>query len=143
MAAADELDVLLTTVASDSHTWNLIYLQLALEDRGHRVTNLGPCVPDDLLVGECLARLPDLVVISTVNGHGCHDGGRVVARLRSHPELASTPVVIGGKLDVSGSEGARRVDTLLTAGFDAVFTDRGGMDPFWFFVDAVRAGVAC
>lgn len=32
------LDVVVSTMASDSHTWNLVFLQLVLEELGHRVT---------------------------------------------------------------------------------------------------------
>jgi methylaspartate mutase sigma subunit len=98
------VDLLLATIASDSHTWNLIYIQLAMQERGHRVTNLGPCVPDDLLVETCLAQRPDVAVISSVNGHGRADGERMIARLRAHPELADLPVVIGGKLSTDGAD---------------------------------------
>ncbi|WP_149828629.1 cobalamin-dependent protein [Streptomyces tailanensis] len=90
--------VVVTSMASDSHTWNLVFLQLLLEELGHDVVNLGPCVPDDLLVTRCAAIRPAFVVISSVNGHGCQDGLRVIRRLRSHPGLFAMPVVIGGKL---------------------------------------------
>ncbi|MGW7413543.1 cobalamin-dependent protein, partial [Streptomyces sp. NPDC054863] len=56
--------VLVSSVSSDSHTWNLVYLQLVLEELGHEVRNIGACVPDDLLLEECLAHRPALVVIS-------------------------------------------------------------------------------
>jgi methylmalonyl-CoA mutase cobalamin-binding subunit len=134
------VDVLLATVASDSHTWNLIYLELAMRERGHRVTNLGPCVPDDLLVESCLARRPNVVVISSVNGHGRADGERVINRLRAHPSLADLPVVIGGKL---GTDGTDHTDALTAAGFDAVFADVTDLDRFWAFLESVRASVAC
>jgi methylaspartate mutase sigma subunit len=129
-------NVLLSTVSSDSHTWNLVYLQLVLEDRGYRVGNLGACVPDELLVHRCRTDRPDLVVISTVNGHGAQDGARVVRLLRGHPELAGTPIVIGGKLGIEGnSVGA--AEELLAAGFDAVFDDDTDMDRFYRFVESV------
>ncbi|MFC7615767.1 cobalamin B12-binding domain-containing protein [Actinokineospora soli] len=82
--------------ASDAHTWNLVFLELYCGERGHDVVNLGPCVPPELLVDECLRVRPRLVVISTVNGHGLVDGQRAVEALRARPELADTPIVIGG-----------------------------------------------
>src|SRR5205823_4406136 len=96
------LSVVVTSVASDSHTWNLVFLQLALEELGHRVVNLGACVPDELLVAECLRVRPDLIVVSSVNGHGFRDGTRLIGRIRACPELATTVVVIGGKLGIAG-----------------------------------------
>jgi N-dimethylarginine dimethylaminohydrolase/methylmalonyl-CoA mutase cobalamin-binding subunit len=121
------LTVVVTSVASDSHTWNLIYLQLALAELGHRVINLGACVPDELLISECRRLRPDLVVVSTVNGHGFHDGLRLIGQVRACPDLAATPVVIGGKLGITGSAGHAGRDQLRAAGFDAVFEEGTGM----------------
>lgn len=64
------LDVLVTGLSSDAHTWNLVYLELLLEELGCRVTNLGACVPDATIVRECVTRRPDLLVIGSLNGHG-------------------------------------------------------------------------
>lgn len=137
IAASPGLNVLLTTVSSDAHTWNLVYLQLVLEDLGHRVGNLGACVPDQLLVDRCRTDRPDLVVISTVNGHGAQDGARVVKLLRDQPALAGTPIVIGGKLGIEGDSAAAAGD-LLAAGFDAVFDDDADLDRFVRFVASVE-----
>ncbi|WP_374776826.1 cobalamin B12-binding domain-containing protein [Streptomyces sp. NBC_01310] len=136
------LEVVVTTMASDSHTWNLVFLQLLLEELGHRVTNLGACVPDELLVSECCRIEPDLIVLSSVNGHGFHDGLRVIAALRARPELARTPTVIGGKLgiDGTGSGTPARQRTLLTAGFDGVFEEGGSVLDFQSFVGSLSAG---
>lgn len=113
--------VIVSGLASDAHTWNLVYLQLLVEEHGHRVVNLGPCVPEEELVCACVLHRPGLVVISSVNGHGHQDGLRAIRRLRACPELAGTPVVIGGKLGTGGAENTRHVGSLLAAGFDAVF----------------------
>lgn len=125
--------VIVSTVASDAHTWNLVSLQLLLEDLGYVVVNLGPCVPDEELVAECVRRLPVLLVVSSVNGHGWADGLRVIRKLRARPELADVPMVIGGKLWVSDdrTDGAgtvgegtdARAAALVAAGFDAAFPD--------------------
>jgi N-dimethylarginine dimethylaminohydrolase len=139
--AADGLSVVVTSVSSDSHTWNLVFLQLALEELGHRVINLGACVPDDLLVTECLRARPDLVVVSSVNGHGFRDGTRLIGRIRACPELASTPVVIGGKLGISGPGGQQSRDQLLAAGFDAVFEEGTGMAAFRALAEQLTVSV--
>ncbi|MFC4535726.1 cobalamin B12-binding domain-containing protein [Sphaerisporangium dianthi] len=132
--------VLLSGVASDSHTWNLVYLQLLIEELGYDVVNLGPCVPDEVLVEACRVQDPAMVVISSVNGHGYQDGLRVVGKLRACERLVATPVVIGGKLGVSGEQSARNVERLVAAGFDAVFDDGGnGIAGFRDFVASVRA----
>ncbi|MFI9387415.1 cobalamin B12-binding domain-containing protein [Kutzneria sp. NPDC052558] len=135
------LDVLVSGLASDAHTWNLVYLQLFLEERGHRVRNLGACVPDDMLVEQCLRHDPDLVVLGSVNGHGWQDGERVVRALRARPELAATAVVIGGKLGIDGPRGDSQADRLRAAGVDEVFEDHGGIAPFRSYVDRLAARV--
>lgn len=120
--------VLLSTVSSDSHTWNLVFLQLYLEEAGCSVSNLGSCVPDDLLVAAARRELPDAIVISSVNGHGCRDGARVVRALRREPETRQVPVLIGGKLGIHGTCDRAQVDALLNAGCDAVFADGTPVD---------------
>ncbi|MFJ5223122.1 cobalamin B12-binding domain-containing protein [Streptomyces sp. NPDC088400] len=131
--------VLLSSVSSDAHTWNLVFLQLLLEEMGHDVTNLGACVPDEMLIQECAALRPDLVVISTVNGHGHVDGKRLIGKVRAQPETRHTPVVIGGKLGITGGTQATASHELVTAGFDAVFQD--GADPAALgrFMDTLEA----
>nr|WP_202534691.1 cobalamin-dependent protein [Streptomyces sp. SID4923] len=122
-AGARRGTVIVTTVASDSHTWNLVFLQLLIEELGYEVINLGPCTPDQVIVDACRERGPDLVVISSVNGHGHQDGLRVIKALRADGGPASTPVVIGGKLGVAGQQSEAAIGALLSAGFDAVFDD--------------------
>ena len=113
--------VLLSTVSSDAHTWNLVFLQLLLEEHGHRVVNLGPCVPDEHLLTVARAVRPDAIVISSVNGHGHLDGARLIRALRGDPDLAAVPAIIGGKLGIEDDD--RHVQVLLDAGFDAVVTE--------------------
>lgn len=126
--AARSLKVLLTGVSSDAHTWNLIFLQKYIEEAGHQVVNLGPCVPAHLLVETSLQYRPDLVVVSSVNGHGMTDGLRAIAALRAVPWLAGLPVIIGGKLTTSGTLSAAQFGQLAVAGFDAVFDDTSLVD---------------
>jgi methylaspartate mutase sigma subunit len=126
--------VVVTGTSSDAHVWNLIFVQLVLEELGLRVVNLGPCVPVELLVDECLRLQPQLVVMSSVNGHGQADGIRAVEALRSQPPLAATPAVIGGKLGIAGEENAVGFKALLDAGFDAAFDDAAGLESFRSFV---------
>jgi methylaspartate mutase sigma subunit len=115
--------VVLTGTSSDAHTWNLVYLQLLLEELGWTVVNLGATTPEETVVQACLRRRPDLLVVSTVNGHGHLDGVRLMAAVRAREELCGLPAVLGGKLGVAGAVTAGRVAALLDAGFDAVFQD--------------------
>ncbi|MFI7388111.1 cobalamin B12-binding domain-containing protein [Streptomyces sp. NPDC049813] len=131
----------MTSLASDAHTWNLVHLQLMLEEWGHHVHNLGACVPDTSLIDECVRYRPDLIVISSVNGHGFQEGKRIIAKIRAHDELAHVAVVIGGKLGISGPGGTDHVTALTEAGFDGVFEDSGGMAPFRAFLARLLQGV--
>ncbi|WSE35227.1 cobalamin-dependent protein [Amycolatopsis rhabdoformis] len=134
--------VLVSSMASDSHTWNLVYLELLVDELGFDVVNLGACVPDELLESECLSRRPTMLVLSSVNGHGYQDGLRVIQRLRAFPELRALPVVIGGKLGVGGPLTADEIAQLLLAGFDAVFDDQQNTASFRRFAATLTAGAA-
>ncbi|GAA3854146.1 cobalamin-dependent protein [Streptomyces sedi] len=136
--------VVLGTVPSDSHTWNLVLLQLLLEECGFEVVNLGPCVPEELLVEECLRHRPELVVISSINGHGYADGLRLAPRVRARPELAELSMIIGGKLGVGGEAADRERGSraLLEAGFDAVFFDAAAADLRRYLLSGERPGEA-
>jgi methylaspartate mutase sigma subunit len=115
--------VVVTGVASDAHTWNLVYLQLLIEELGYEVVNLGPCVPPHLVVRRCRELDPALVVVSTVNGHGFQDGMALIKAVRAAADLTRMPVVIGGKLGVDDDESDARLAELTAGGFDAVFQD--------------------
>ncbi|MEU8506649.1 cobalamin B12-binding domain-containing protein [Streptomyces brevispora] len=129
------MKILLSGTASDSHTWNLVYLGLFLEELGHEVTDLGPCVSPELLVAACRLHSLDLVVLSSVNGHGYRDGLAAVQRMRAEPATASLPVVIGGKLGVDGCRQEAEVAQLLRAGCDAVLGE-GDLDALRDFLSA-------
>ncbi len=134
------LSIVVTTVVSDSHTWNLVFLQLALEELGHDVRNLGPCVPPAEVVSECVRTRPDLVVVSTVNGHGLRDGAHLIGLIRQRPELLELPVVIGGKLGIAGPAGLGNSARLRAAGFDAVYEDGAGAAALRSLPALVRGG---
>ncbi|ONK11830.1 methylaspartate mutase subunit S [Streptomyces sp. MP131-18] len=120
--------------------WNLVFLQLLLEERGGEVVNLGACVPDDLILAECRKHRPDALVVSTVNGHGHLDGLRLIEKIRSDAELADVRVVIGGKLGIRGSENARFGAELVAAGFDAAFEAEAGLAEFDNFLGTLEEG---
>src|SRR5947209_5258184 len=136
--------ILLSTVSSDSHTWNLVFLQMLLEEAGHEVINLGSCVPDDVLLDAARSYQPDVLVISSVNGHGNIDGSRVMRKLRSDPETSNIPAVIGGKLGIKGDGNSVYAQNLMDAGFGAVFTessDTAGFDDYLVRLALARADV--
>jgi methylaspartate mutase sigma subunit len=134
------LAVCVTGLSSDSHTWNLIFMQLFLEEMGHRVTNLGPCVPNDEIVEFCSWSGTQLLVISTINGHGIHSAGPLISAVRSRDSLVHLPVVIGGKLGSSGAARPEEIDRMLSAGFHAVFDEGSELSTFVDFVDSLSRG---
>ncbi|MGQ4386459.1 cobalamin B12-binding domain-containing protein [Streptomyces sp. SAS_270] len=131
------LDVVVTGLPSDAHTWNLVFIQLLLEDLGHTVVNLGPCIPRDEIVESCCKFQPDLLVVSSVNGHGFNDAGPLIEAVRSRWELAGLPAVIGGKLGVSGGGRQEQAAELMRAGFDAVFQEGVDFAAFESFVGSL------
>ncbi|MFJ4713611.1 cobalamin B12-binding domain-containing protein [Streptomyces sp. NPDC088785] len=94
--------IIIGTVASDSHMWNLVYLDLALRELGCTTQVLPVCTQAAHYLDAARAQAPDLVLVSTVNGHGVSDAVRLADRLRTAPELASVPFAVGGKLTTSG-----------------------------------------
>ena len=115
----------LATLPSDAHTWNLVFLELFLQEHGHDVVNLGPCTPTDLVLRTVTDCHPDLVVVSSVNGHGARDAVILGARLRANA-VRPAHVVIGGKLGVDGVLSPDTMQELVTAGYDAVLSDDAG-----------------
>jgi methylaspartate mutase sigma subunit len=132
----------LSTIASDAHTWNLVYLQLLLEEHGFQVHNLGPCVPSTDVVAACLAERPRLLVLSTVNGHGLLEAPGYIRQVRDRAELSGLTVVIGGKLTVDGALADADVHRLRALGFDGVFSTPDALRRFRRFLPHIGAAVA-
>ena len=122
--------ILVSSTSSDSHTWNLVFLQLLIEEYGYKVINLGPCVPLDLLLRACKLYQPEMLVISSVNGHGHIEGRQLIQALRQEPTLSHMTVIIGGKLGTRGPDNTIYTAALLEAGFDAVFDGDAGTASF-------------
>ncbi|MET0624908.1 MAG: cobalamin-dependent protein [Pyrinomonadaceae bacterium] len=121
---------IVSSVASDSHSWNLVFLQLWLEERGFEVRNLGNCVTADEIARACAASPPDVLVISSVNGHGAVEGFGVLEALKAVGRFASTRVVIGGKLSTSTEGLSELRRSLLEGGFDGVFVGPSAVAAF-------------
>ncbi len=129
---------IIATVPSDSHMWNLVYIELVLRENGWEVNNLGACTPAELVVEACLAERPDMLVVSSVNGHGHIGGRKLIGQIRSRTELDYLPVVIGGKLGTLGANNKVFVEPLVSAGYSAVFMESEGLEEFGRFIEAPR-----
>ena len=113
---------LLATIASDSHSWNLVFMEILLTENGFDVINLGPCTPIKLIAEKIEAFSFDLLVVSTVNGHGTIEASNIFKALDA---TTAPPAIIGGKLDTQSSTTPCAVRLkLLECGFDEVFEDR-------------------
>ena len=137
-AAAKRRRAVIATVPSDSHMWNMVYIELLLKEHGWDVINLGACTPPDLVVETCISERPDMLVISSVNGHGHIGGRKVIGQVRSHPELDYLPAVIGGKLGTLGANNSVFAEPLVAAGYSAVFLENDGVEPFTQFIESPR-----
>lgn len=138
--AEKELRIVVSALSSDAHTWNLVFIQLLLEELGHNVLNLGACVPDRVIADYCRAARSDLLVVASINGHGMPDGISLMNTLKEYPDLASMPVVIGGMLSTPGADNGH---CLLAAGFDAVFDNSAGGARLRDYVDGLQSELEC
>ncbi|MGQ7270042.1 cobalamin-dependent protein [Marinobacter nauticus] len=134
--------ILITTVQSDSHTWNLIYIQLVLEELGATVTNLGSCVPIEASVSEIGSCNPDLVIVSSVNGHGYYQGMELIKHARSVLAGRLPPIVIGGKLSTNTETNATIETDLVSAGYNAVFLGDEAIADFKNYLSSISNSTA-
>ena len=127
----------LATVASDSHMWNLVYLQLWLAEHGLNVKNLGSCTPIDAVLNALEQRRTQLLVVSSVNGHGYSQGLELIRQVRQkHPHL---PCVIGGKLTTSEDETLAVRRPLIEAGYHQVFVGPDAIESFSGYLATLHA----
>lgn len=124
------MKVLLTTIPSDSHTWNLVFMQLFLEEQGCEVINLGACTPIDLIVKNTYSIKPDMIVVSSINGHANIEGVRLAKEIRKNDLLRKVKLVVGGKLGTKGTENDIYKEKLSNAGFCGVFGGNSSIDDF-------------
>lgn len=139
----DTRPVVLATISSDAHLWNLVVLQLLLEEHGFPVENLGPCTPVELLVSRCEDIAPKLLALSTVNGHGVIELPALLRRLRRIPQLHAARIVIGGQLTTTGEPAASVVQELLDSGADRVYTAPADLAAFSADLEAVPGHRRC
>ena len=126
---------LLTSIPSDSHTWNLIFMQLLLEENEYEVIKLGSCTPIEDVIQAAHNHKPDLFVISTVNGHGYKEGAEFIKEIKKYDMLKNMRSVIGGKLDTNNGKDISVKEKLLELGFDRVFTDDNAINDFLKFIN--------
>ncbi|MFN7097581.1 MAG: cobalamin B12-binding domain-containing protein [Gammaproteobacteria bacterium] len=132
------MKILLTTIPSDSHMWNLVFMQLFLEEHGHEVINLGACVPIDLIIREAHYHRPGMIVVSSINGHGNIEGRELATAVKACDLLKNINLVIGGKLSTKGINNIDYVSTLKQAGFDEVYTEDSSIESFLTSIEEIN-----
>jgi methylaspartate mutase sigma subunit len=121
---------IVATIPSDSHTWNLVFIELLLVEHGYEVINLGACTPTDLIVSLCQELGPALLVVSTVNGHGHEEGLEIGRALGALPAEARPVSLIGGKLALHGPSSDSALAALRQAGFHAALDGADSLQEF-------------
>lgn len=130
---------LLVTIPSDSHSWNMVFMEFLLSEGNYQVNNMGPNTPMSDVIDWLKQHPCDLVVVSTVNGHGYLEGVELAQRIRDESRYAGA-LCIGGKIctenDMTTLE--RYSHILMQAGFDAVFddSDKNNFDRFQALLDS-------
>ncbi len=130
--------VTITTIPSDAHTWNLVYIQLFLEEYGFLAQNIGSCPPYDLTIRKCCEHQPDLIVVSTVNGHGYIEGLELVKRIKQSDFVNNVPVIIGGKLTTKGRLTREEKENLLKEGYSEVFEGNSAIGDFPEYLEIIN-----
>jgi methylaspartate mutase sigma subunit len=130
---------ILASTLDDSHQWNLHGVEIELKERNIDVINLGPLTPCKMIAETVRDRRPDLLVVSTVNGHGVHSMMEVLRTLEEYQLKRSTRIVIGGLLTTDPEETKTAISTLISAGCSGVFTGPEA----WSSFDEFLQGVAC
>ncbi len=141
---------LVTTVPSDSHHWNLIFMELLIKEHGYDVVNLGPCVPYPESVNYYKSYRPDIMVVSTINGHGYIEGLSLINQLKKEvPETKN--IFIGGNLGIDQKSVFDQILELENNGFTKAYNANKDLEDFksrikkifeinneWFKNDRIR-----
>ncbi len=128
---------LLTTIPSDCHSWNLIYMEMILQEMGYKVINLGVCVPYNVMEVACENMRPSIMVVSTVNGHGFIEGEKIIKKIRKNKKTKEIKVVIGGKINTGSINNNGDKSRLIAMGYDGVFVGDQSIAEFKEYVEKV------
>ena len=130
-----KLNIILTGTPSDSHMWNLIFMELFLQEHNCAVRNLGPCVSTTHLHDALKKSSCDLVVISSINGHLFQDAIKIISSFPKQDSPSLPPFVLGGKMGISQKDAAFQRSKLLKLGYDRVFIEKNALESFTQYLD--------
>lgn len=128
---------ILASTPDDSHQWNLHGVEMELKERNIEVINLGPLTPCKVIAETVRDRHPDLLVVSTVNGHGVHSMLEVLRTLEEYQVKRSIRIVIGGLLTTDPEKTKTAISTLMSAGCSGVFSGPEAWSSFDEFLHGV------
>ena len=133
-------NAILATLPSDSHTWNLVYIQLLLQEYGYNVENLGSCTPIYDIIEKAYEIKPSFIVISSINGHGYLEAQTLIQLLREEDFIQNIPVLIGGKLTTNGLLEQFQKEHLYKMGYSGVFPASDSIDDFRAYLNEESKG---
>lgn len=122
--------VMLCSLPSDAHTWNLVVVEQRLREMGLDVHNMGSCVPIDELASAAKGLKPKLIVVSSINGHGEVEAMKLIDTLARAGVTRDAQVVIGGKLATSVQRAQELMPRLVYAGYADVYMGNDSLEKF-------------
>ncbi|WP_207390036.1 hypothetical protein [Phytopseudomonas daroniae] len=99
-------------------------MDFLLGEWGYQIENMGPNTPVGDVVNWLKSNPCEMVVVSTVNGHGYIEGIEIARRVRGDAKFHGL-LCVGGKICTENDPLtiARHSEALKEAGFDGVFDD--------------------
>jgi methylaspartate mutase sigma subunit len=119
-----------------------VFLELLLREWRMEVVNLGCCTPPQLVVEEVGGGASDLVVVSSVNGHGYSQGLELMGLIRKGCPGLKAPVVIGGRLTTAERTDLVVEPALRAAGYHSVFVGENSIGRFSQFLSGLLLPMA-
>ncbi len=120
---------LITTIPSDSHHWNLIFIELLLKEHGFEIMNLGACVPFEETIKYYNTYKPEMLVVSTINGHGFIEGKQLINELKKKSTSIKN-IFIGGNLSTNLELTEHHAAELENEGYTKAFGREGDLIDF-------------
>ena len=133
------MKAIIGTIPSDSHSWNLVFMQMLLQEENIDAQVLGICTPYEAYARAIQTHRPQLIVVSSINGHGFSQGQDIPAFIRGQAREPLPPIVIGGKLVTGNDFDRSKEQALLRAGFDKVYWSDSSITEFIAYVRGIHA----
>ena len=120
--------IIVCTTPSDSHMWNLVILDLFLQEKDFNVLNLGSNTPFKAVLESLDTFCPDLVIVSSLNGHLLQDGVEMMRYIQSHKGYVPCSFVAGGRASTDPKNMLFISKKLKSYGFEETFFDKNALE---------------